>query len=111
MSVWRSLEPGEPKDPEGCTLFEIFQAFATENATKDLRARYANGIAWGEMKQFLFEYLNDHLAKPRENYQALMADPGYIEAVLKKGAENARGLSVPFLQEIREAVGIRKLGG
>ena len=24
-----SLEPGEPKDAEGCTLFEIYQAFAT----------------------------------------------------------------------------------
>ena len=106
-----SLEPGEPKDPEGCTLFEIYQAFATEKETEELRARYANGIAWGEMKQFLFEYLNDHLAKPREKYLALMADPGYIEAVLKKGAARARELSRPFLREIREAVGIRTLAG
>jgi tryptophanyl-tRNA synthetase len=106
-----SLEPGEPKDPNGCTLFEIYQAFASEEETEDLRTRYANGIAWGEMKQFLFEYLNDHLAKPRENYQALMADPGYIETVLKKGAKRARELSIPFLREIREAVGIRNLGG
>ena len=106
-----SLEPGEPKDPAGCTLFEIYQAFATEAETETLRTRYANGIAWGEMKQFLFEYLNDQLAKPRERYGKLMADPAHIEAVLKQGAERARKLSKPFLQEIREAVGIRKLGG
>lgn len=106
-----SLEPGEPKDPTGCTLFEIYQAFATESETEALRARYASGIAWGEMKQFLFEYLNDHLAEPRERYGKLMADPAHIEAVLKKGAERARKLSKPFLQEIRAAVGIRKLGG
>jgi tryptophanyl-tRNA synthetase len=106
-----SLEPGEPKDPAGCTLFEIYQAFATENETEALRARYASGIAWGEMKQFLFEYLNDQLAKPREKYGELMADPAHIEAVLKQGAEKARKLSRPLLQEIREAVGIRKLGG
>jgi len=104
-----SLEPGEPKDPEGCTLFEIYQAFATEKETQELRTRYANGIAWGEMKQFLFEYLNDHLAAPREKYLELMADPGHIEAVLLKGAEKARQLSIPFLKEIREAVGIRNL--
>ena len=106
-----SLEPGEPKDPAGCTLFEIYQAFATEAEAETLRTRYANGIAWGEMKQFLFEYLNDQLAKPRERYGKLMADPAHIEAVLKQGAERARKLSKPFLQEIREAVGVRKLGG
>jgi len=106
-----SLEPGEPKDPEGCTLFEIFRAFASEQETQELRTRYAEGIAWGEMKQFLFAYLNDHLAEPREKYLALMDDPGHIEAVLQKGAEKARNLSIPFLQEIREAVGIRNLGG
>jgi len=106
-----SLEPGEPKDPAGCTLFEIYQAFATEDETEALKTRYASGIAWGEMKQFLFEYLNDQLAKPRESYGKLMADPAHIEDVLKRGAEKARKLSLPFLQEIREAVGIRNLGG
>lgn len=106
-----SLEPGEPKDPEGCTLFEIYRAFASEQEAQALRARYAEGIAWGAMKQFLFEYLNDHLTAPREKYLALMDDPGHIEAVLQKGAEKARNLSTPFLQEIREAVGIRNLGG
>jgi len=105
-----SLEPGEPKDPDGCTLFEIYQAFATEDETETLRARYADGIAWGAMKQFLFEYLDDHLAGPREKYLALISDPGHIEAVLKQGADKARALSTPFLRDIREAVGIRHLG-
>ncbi len=104
-----SLEPGEPKEPEGCTLFEIFQAFAPAKEVLSLRKRYQDGIAWGEMKQFLFEYLNDHLAKPRKRYMDLMADPGHIEKVLLNGAEKARMLSVPFLKEIRAAVGIRKL--
>lgn len=104
-----SLEPGEPKEPAGCTLFEIFQAFAPAKEVLNLRRRYQDGIAWGEMKLFLFEYLNDHLAKPRRRYMDLLADPGHIEKVLLKGAEKARKLSVPFLKEIRAAVGIRKL--
>ena len=104
-----SLEPGEPKEPEGCTLFQIFRAFASEKEVQDIRGRYRNGIAWGEMKQFLFEYLNDHLAKPRKRYTDFMADPESIEKILLKGAEKARKLSVPFLKKIREAVGIRRL--
>ncbi|MDD5115035.1 MAG: tryptophan--tRNA ligase, partial [Methylobacter sp.] len=45
-----SLEPGEPKETEGCTLFSIYQAFATPVEVAEIRRRYAEGIAWGEMK-------------------------------------------------------------
>ena len=32
------------------------------------------------------------------------------EAELVKGAERARAISVPYIQEIRHAIGIRSLG-
>ena len=54
-----SLGPEEPKDPATCTLFSIYKAFATNAQTKELEKRYRNGIAWGEMKQELFEYINE----------------------------------------------------
>lgn len=104
-----SLLPGEPKDPDTCTLFSIYQAFANEQEIDALRQRYAEGIAWGEMKQFLFEYLNEILAEPRERYEALLRSPNHIEKVLQEGAQQARTYSVPFLQQVREAVGIRPL--
>ncbi len=104
-----SLQPGEPKDPDSCTLFSIYQAFASEQETLALRQRYIEGIAWGEMKQFLFDYLNGLLAEPRERYEALLRSPDHIEKVLQEGAQQARAYSAPFLQRIREAVGIRPL--
>lgn len=105
-----SLEPGEPKDPNDSTLFDIYKAFATEEEVAAIEQRYAEGIAWGEMKQVLFEYLNDHLAPSREEYRRLMEDPAEVERQLKKGAGKARTVSAPFLAEIRHAVGIRNLG-
>jgi len=105
-----SLEPGEPKDTEGSTLFDIYRAFAAPAETTDIARRYAEGLAWGEMKQILFEYVNDHLSAARAEYERLMADPGHVEAVLVAGAERARALSAPFMAEIRRAVGIRPLG-
>ncbi|MEO1203063.1 MAG: tryptophan--tRNA ligase [Pseudomonadota bacterium] len=105
-----SLEPGEPKDTDGSTLYEIFRAFATEAETADVERRYAEGIAWGEMKQYLFEYVNEHIAPARAEYERLVADPGSVEAELIKGAERAREVSVPYLDEIRRAVGVRPLG-
>jgi tryptophanyl-tRNA synthetase len=105
-----SLEPGEPKDTEGSTLYDIYKAFATADEVQDIEKRYADGIAWGEMKDVLFEYLNQHLKPARQEYQRLINDPAIIEKELQKGAERAREISVPYLAEIRHAIGIRKLG-
>ncbi|NNC65652.1 MAG: tryptophan--tRNA ligase, partial [Gammaproteobacteria bacterium] len=80
-----SQEPGEPKDPDDSTLFTIYKAFATEEETAAMRARYAEGIGWGEMKQTLFEYINDHIKPAREEYQRLIDDPAMVEQELQKG--------------------------
>ncbi|RAR63627.1 tryptophanyl-tRNA synthetase [Onishia taeanensis] len=101
-----SLEPGEPKDPDTCTLFQIYSAFASAEETADLRREYENGIGWGVAKDRVFEYLNAHLREPRERYQALMEDPGHIEQVLAKGAERARSEAAPFMDRLREAAGL-----
>jgi len=105
-----SLEPGEPKDINGSALYDIYKAFATPDEVQAIEKRYAEGIAWGEMKQVLFEYLNEHLKPARAEYQRLMDDPAEVERALIKGAEKAREVSVPYLDQIRNAVGIRKLG-
>jgi len=105
-----SLEPGEPKDTADSTLFDIYKAFATPAETAAVAQAYADGIAWGQMKQQLFEYINEHIKPAREEYERLVSDPAVVEAELKKGAERARQLSVPYLAQIRDAIGIRKLG-
>ena len=106
-----SLPPEAPKDPEGCTLFQLYQAFASAEEAATMRARYARGIGWGEMKQALFEYLNARLSEPRQRYRALLEQPDHIERILKRGAARAREYSAPFLAELRRAVGIRPLRG
>jgi tryptophanyl-tRNA synthetase len=105
-----SLEPGEPKEIEGSTLYDIYKAFATPEETQEIEKQYANGIAWGEMKQMLFEYINEHMKPARDEYDRLIADPSIVEAELLKGAAKAREISAPYMAEIRNAIGIRKLG-
>lgn len=101
-----SLEPGEPKDPQGNTVFEIYKAFASEEQTSEFAEAYAAGIGWGDAKQKLFELLDAHLAEPREKYDALMANPDSVEAVLLAGAEKARVHSRALMTDIRKAVGL-----
>lgn len=104
-----SLEPGEPKDPDGCTLFAIYSAFTGEAEQAEMRQKYADGIGWGDMKKFLFEFLNEELKDKREEYARLMADPAELDRTLAMGAEKARAVATPFLDEIRNKVGIGAL--
>lgn len=104
-----SLPPSAPKDPDTCTIFQIYQAFANVEESTELRTRYAEGIGWGDAKQILFEYLNARLSEPRQHYHELLQNPKHIEQIIKRGAERAREYSAPFLRELRQAVGIRPL--
>lgn len=104
------LEPGEPKDPDDSTVFQLWSAFASNDEIARMRREFENGIAWGEAKKQLFELINGELASSRERYQQLMDDPAYVEGVLKKGAQRAREYSVPLMEKVRSGVGIGALG-
>lgn len=103
------LEPGEPKDPDSSSVFQIWQAFATPEKTAAMREEFIKGIAWGEAKKQLFELVNAELAPARERYETLISAPAEIEEILQAGAQRARALSQPLMDEVRRAVGIRPL--
>jgi tryptophanyl-tRNA synthetase len=105
-----SLEPGEPKITDDSTLFAIYSAFAADAEIESMRRRYAEGIAWGEVKQILFELIDAEIGGMRAEYERLIADPAHVEQVLQQGARKAREISAPFLAGIRERVGVRPLG-
>jgi len=107
--VTDSRAPGEPKEVEGSALFQIYQAFASEEETGSLRKAYASGISWGDAKQLLFERIDREIGPMREQYDALLANPAQLEKILRAGADKARALATPFIAELRHAVGLRNL--
>ena len=107
--VTDSRAPGEPKDTEGSALFQIYQAFATADETAAFAQAYADGIAWGEAKQRLFERIDSEIAPMRATYEDLMAHPEKVEALLQAGALKARAIATPFAAQLRHAVGLRPL--
>ena len=104
-----SLEPGQPKDPDDSAIYAVYAAFANAAERQAMRQAFAEGIAWGEVKQTVFERINAELAEPRERYQALISAPDEVESILQQGAARATALSRPHIQRLREAVGIRSL--
>ncbi|MEQ6378173.1 tryptophan--tRNA ligase [Bacillaceae bacterium S4-13-56] len=103
-----SSAPNEPKDPDTSTIFSLYKEFANHNQIQEMRKRYEEGIGWGEAKQELFEVMNAFLQKPRERYNELMNNPKKLDLILQEGAEKARNLANPFLQEIRNKIGISR---
>ena len=104
-----SRAPGEPKETEGSALFQIYQAFASAEETAALAKAYANGIAWGDAKQMLFERIDQEVAPMRAKYEELINNPAQVDAILLKGAAKARAIATPLIQELRHAVGLRTL--
>ncbi len=107
--VTDSRAPGEPKDPDHCALFTIFQAFAGETDTAAFRQALLDGIGWGEAKQVLYERIETDVAPMRERYEALIADPGAIEEILQEGARKARAIATPKVAALREVLGLRTM--
>lgn len=105
--VTDSRAPGEPKDPDNSHLFTLYSAFATPAQTEAFRGHLLGGLGWGEAKQQLFTLLDGLLAEPRERYQQLIARPADLEDILLAGAAKARRVATPFLEQLREAVGLR----
>ena len=104
-----SRAPGEAKEVEGSALFQIYQAFASASETAALRQQYADGIAWGDAKQVLFDCVDNAIAPMRAHYQELISNPARIEQTLLAGAERARTVATPLMRELRSAVGLRSL--
>src|SRR5690606_38565474 len=108
--VTDSRAPGEPKEVAGSALFQIYQAFASDEETAGMRQAYADGIGWGEAKQRLFERVDAEVAPLRTRYEALIARPDRIEGIVREGALRLRERhAAPFLARLRHAVGLRDL--
>ncbi|ALI02354.1 tryptophan--tRNA ligase [Pseudomonas sp. FW306-02-F02-AA] len=105
--VTDSRAPGEAKDPDNSHLFTLFQAFATPAQADEFRSELLQGLGWGEAKNRLFQLLDNELGESRERYYQLIDRPADLEDILQHGAAKARAVATPFLNELREAVGLR----
>jgi tryptophanyl-tRNA synthetase len=107
--VTDASKPEAPKDPDRCNVFGIYRHVAPPEAVADMRARYLQGgLAYSDIKQELSERLVAEFEDRRRTYTALMQAPDGIDAVLRRGAKQARAVAAPMLKKIRRKIGIEK---
>ena len=107
--VTNSLEPGEPKDCETCTLFKLYSFFATKDQINNMELAYAEGIGWGDAKRELFSVVNKEILPIREKYLDLCDKPDFLNDLFAEGARKVRPEAKELVEKLRESVGIRKI--
>jgi len=98
---------GEPKDPEGNTIFQLYRLMASPQETEAMAERFREGgYGYGDAKKELLAKILDHFAPYRRRREELLSDPARVEAVLRDGARRARAVARATLDRVRKAVGL-----
>ncbi len=102
-----SIPVHEPKDPERCNLFNIYKHFAPpERVAEVLHLYQEGGAAYGTLKKELVGYLWEYFGAARRKKMEYLKDPGLVREILRKGAEKAREIAYPTIEDVRRKVGI-----
>lgn len=106
--VTDSKMPGEPKDPASTSLTQIYDAFADADEREVFRNLLTSGMGWGDAKKYVADRIESEIGPMREKYAYYTSHPDILEDILQAGAAKARKISTPFMEKLREAVGLRR---
>lgn len=96
------------EDPEKAgvnNLLGIYKA-VTEKSEEEVLADFAGARGYGDLKKGVGEAVVETLTPIRERYHELMADPAELDRLLAKGAEQARAVSVPKIDAMKDMMGL-----
>jgi tryptophanyl-tRNA synthetase len=93
--------------PEADNLVSIYAALA-DRPKADVLAEFA-GQGFGAFKPKLADLAVAQLGPVTDAMRRYMSDPAEIDRVLKAGAEQARAIADPIVEETKRAVGFLKL--
>ncbi|MEQ8476343.1 tryptophan--tRNA ligase [Fulvivirga sp.] len=107
MSIVTDSTPlEEPKDPDTCNVFKIYQLLGTDAQIKQMRNNYTGGnYGYGHAKQALYELIVEKFSKERTAFNEYINNPDLIDAKLKEGEEKARLIAREVLGRVREKLG------
>jgi tryptophanyl-tRNA synthetase len=93
-----------PDKPGVTNLIEIL-AIARGIPPEQVEREF-EGRGYGDLKTGVGDAVADWLAPVRERYHELRGDEGRLEEILAEGAERARAIAAPVLEDVRAAIGV-----
>lgn len=100
----------DPGNPDVCLIFDYHKLFSDLDtiAMVDRECRTA-GIGCVDCKKKLLAGMTEHLTPIQERAEALRSDPDWVRDALRQGAQDARAIAAPIMDEVRQKVGFLKL--
>ncbi len=97
----------DPKPTENSTILALYKLFASPSDYQSMVESFqAGGAGYGAYKSQLWEAYWSYFAPMRQRRDEILADPRYVDEVLRQGAERARSAASHVLTRIRKATGL-----
>ena len=112
MSVVTDSTPVDDPKPKGENpLYHLLRVFLPEDERAWVDEAFdQGGTGYGTMKKRLLAAFHDTFGDARARYNELIADSAELERTLANGAERAREVIVPLVDEVRATVGLSRRG-
>ena len=95
----------EPEKAGVNNLLGIYKGI-TGKEKREVEADFASARGYGDLKKRVAEAVIAELAPIRERYEDLMGDVAELDRLLARGAEQARSVSEPKLDEMKRRIGL-----
>ncbi|KGF72724.1 tryptophanyl-tRNA synthetase [Neosynechococcus sphagnicola sy1] len=89
--------------PECHNLLTLYMILSGQS--KEAVAAACQDMGWGQFKPLLTEVVISALKPIQDQYQAVMADKGYLNTVLRQGQEKAGAIAHQTLTAVKQAMG------
>ncbi len=89
-------------------LLAIYQAFS--GWTDDEIKGHFAGLRYGDLKKQVAERVVESLAPLQQRYREIVADPGYVDGVLREGAARVAPIANATVQTVKQRMGLYTAG-
>lgn len=106
--VTQNVAMEEPKEFEGCNVYNMAKLFLNKTELLALQNRYTSGgEGHGHFKLYLAEVMWDYFKEFREKREYYMNNQSEVREILNMGAKKASNIAAPMIEKIRTATGVR----
>ena len=97
----------EPKSTENSTILGLYKLVASAADYAQMEADFrAGGVGYGDFKKRLFGTVWEYFAPMRQRRAEILADPGFVDGVLRESAEKANAIANGVMARVRKAIGL-----
>ncbi|HUB80362.1 MAG TPA: tryptophan--tRNA ligase [Bryobacteraceae bacterium] len=107
MRATTDSNPGVDMDKAGAgviNLLTIYQAFSG-GTDEEIRSQFT-GMRYGDLKKRVAEMVIAHLEPFQERYRQIVSEPGYLEGVLREGAERIAPIANDTVRTVKARMGM-----